>query len=255
MQLEKYVRSVLIKKMEERDNLIPSTDEHHINMADNTNASRVIHGEHDRTSNIDMAPSTHYDFDTYSSRCNVFGVTSTQRNRKHRGIRRNKVKSIRRCANRNRRLAASISIKDYNSLRIMVPSIASNTNASRLKVVDEAVRYIRELEEALANKVCSEGGLILPEFDEFTKTTNSDLDSFSTSSNSTYHSLESMTEVSSDSTKLDKKNTSVNIIKVDKRSDLRNLVKQLIITPQTNYGSGVNGFIKTSISETKANRD
>ena len=69
MQLEKYVRSVLIKKMEERDNLIPSTDEHHINMADNTNASRVIHGEHDRTSNIDMAPSTHYDFDTYSSRC------------------------------------------------------------------------------------------------------------------------------------------------------------------------------------------
>ena len=132
MQLEKYVRSVLIKKMEERDNLIPSTDEHHINMADNTNASRVIHGEHDRTSNIDMASSTHYDFDTYSSRCNVFGVTSTQRNRKHRGIRRNKVKSIRRCANRNRRLAPSISIKDYNSLRIMVPSIASNTNASRV---------------------------------------------------------------------------------------------------------------------------
>ena len=127
--------------------------------------------------------------------------------------------------------------------------------AFQLKVVDEAVRYIRELEEALANKVCSEGGLILPEFDEFTKTTNSDLDSFSTSSNSTYHSLESMTEVSSDSTKLDKKNTSVNIIKVGKRSDLRNLVKQLIITPQTNYGSGVNGFIKTSISETKANRD
>ena len=131
--------------------------------------------------------------------------------------------------------------------------------AFQLKVVDEAVRYIRELEEALANKVCSEGGLILPEFDELTKTTNSDLDSFSTSSNSTYHSLESMTEVSSDSTKLDKKNTSVNIIKVDKRSDLRNLVKQLIITPQINYGSDcneiLNGFIKTSISETTANRD
>ena len=132
MQLEKYVRSVLIRKIEERDNLIPSTDEHHINMAGNTNASRVIQGEHDRTSNIDMAPSTHHEFDTYSSRCNAFGVSSTQRNRKHRGIRRNKVKSIRRCANRNRRLAASISINDYNSLRIMVPSIASNTNASRV---------------------------------------------------------------------------------------------------------------------------
>ena len=68
-----------------------------------------------------------------------------------------------------------------------------------------------------------------------------------------------MTEVSSDSTKMDKKNASVNIIKVDKRSDLRNLVKQLIITPQTNYEPDcteiLNGFIKTSISETKANRD
>ena len=129
----------------------------------------------------------------------------------------------------------------------------------QLKVVDEAVRYIRELEEALANKVCSEGGLILPDFDEFTKTTNPDLDSLSTSSNSTYHSLESMSELSSDSTKMDKKNASVNIIKVDKRSDLRNLVKQLIITPQTNYGSDcneiINGLIKTPISETKANRD
>ena len=124
--------------------------------------------------------------------------------------------------------------------------------AFQLKVVDEAVRYIRELEEALANKVCSEGGLILPEFNEFKQTTNSDIDSLSTSSNSTYHSLESMTEVST-------KNASVNIIKVDKRSDLRNLVKQLIITPQTNYGPAcneiLNGLIKTSISETKANRD
>ena len=68
-----------------------------------------------------------------------------------------------------------------------------------------------------------------------------------------------MTEVSSDSTKMDKKNASVNIIKIDKRSDLRNLVKQLIITPQTNYEPDcteiLNGFIKTSISETKANRD
>ena len=99
----------------------------------------------------------------------------------------------------------------------------------------------------------------MPEFDEFKQTTNSDIDSLSTSSNSTYHSLESMTEVSSDFTKMDKKNTSVNIIKVDKRSDLRNLVKQLIITPQINYGSDcneiLNGFIKTSISETTANRD
>ena len=131
--------------------------------------------------------------------------------------------------------------------------------AFQLKVVDEAVRYIRELEDALANKVCSEGGLILPEFDEFKQTTNSDLDSLSASSNSTYHSLDSMTEVSSDSTKMDKKNASVNIIKVDKRSDLRNLVKQLIITPQTNYEPDcteiLNGFIKTSISDTKANRD
>ena len=99
----------------------------------------------------------------------------------------------------------------------------------------------------------------MPEFDEFKQTTNSDLDSLSTSSNSAYHSLESMTEVSSDSTKMDKKNASVNIIKIDKRSDLRNLVKQLIITPQTNYEPDcteiLNGFIKTSISETKANRD
>ena len=92
----------------------------------------------------------------------------------------------------------------------------------------------------------------MPEFNEFKQTTNSDIDSLSTSSNSTYHSLESMTEVST-------KNASVNIIKVDKRSDLRNLVKQLIITPQTNYGPDGNeildGFIRTSISETKANRD
>ena len=99
----------------------------------------------------------------------------------------------------------------------------------------------------------------MPEFDEFKQTTNPDLDSLSTSSNSTYHSLDSMTEVSRDSTKMDKKNASVNIIKVDKRSDLRNLVKQLIITPQTNYGPDcneiLNGLIKTSISETKANRD
>ena len=99
----------------------------------------------------------------------------------------------------------------------------------------------------------------MPEFDEFKQTTNSDLDSLSASSNSTYHSLDSMTELSSDSTKMDKKNASVNIIKVDKRSDLRNLVKQLIITPQTNYGPDGNeildGFIRTSISETKANRD
>ena len=68
-----------------------------------------------------------------------------------------------------------------------------------------------------------------------------------------------MTEVSSDYTTMDKKNASVNIIKIDKRSDLRNFVKQLIITPQTNYGPDGNeirnGFIKTSISETKANRD
>ena len=99
----------------------------------------------------------------------------------------------------------------------------------------------------------------MPEFDEFTRTTNSDLDSLSRSSNSTYHSLDSMTEVSSDYTTMDKKNASVNIIKIDKRSDLRNFVKQLIITPQTNYGPDGNeirnGFIKTSISETKANRD
>ena len=110
-------------------------------------------------------------------------------------------------------------------------------------MVDEAVRYIRELETALANKVNTEGGLDLPDLDMFTKSRDQQFNI--PSENSLVLSLD---RISKSLCKPAKSNHMDNIR--HSRIDLRNFVSQFIITPQRRYVHECSDILhKTSISD------
>lgn len=231
MQLENYERSMLAINEEEegeQDLLVPIFNGHETNMS-TEQANRFPLPQRGIENNSERIEHNHNAM-THGQRRNMISVNTRLRGRQQHRLRRNKSKSLRRNIHRNSN-QASIPIRYYNSLRIMVPSVASNSNASKLTVVDEAVRYIRELETALENKVNSEGGLHLPEVEVLAQTTNPQSTSSSENSSS-YHSLDNVFErsrVPPSSTN----NGGVN--NRDKSIDLRNLVSQFIITSQRRY--------------------
>ena len=115
-----------------------------------------------------------------------------------------------------------------------------------MQVVDEAVRYIRELETALANKVNTEGGLDLPDLDMSTKSRNQQYSI--PSENSLALSLDRISESVSKPNHIDNIRHS--------RIDLRNFVSQFIITPQRRYVHECSEILhKTSISDTNMDRE
>ena len=122
-------------------------------------------------------------------------------------------------------------------------------------MVDEAVRYIRELETALANKVNTDGGLVLPEF-EMGQQQPANSQSASSSENNSYHSLESIPERFVGVPKINNSN-SVSI--KNNRTELRNLVSQFIMPPQARFlhdcSEVLRGLHQTSISNTSLDRE
>jgi hypothetical protein len=103
------------------------------------------------------------------------------------------------------------------------------------------VRYIRELETALENKVNTEGGLDLPDLDMFTE-------------NSLVFSLDRVSK-SLEKPAISNHNDDIR----HSRIDLRNFVSQFIITPQRGYvhecSEILHGLNKTSISDTNVDRE
>lgn len=156
MQLEKYVRNLLVDE-DTQEISIPIPTEFEIDMSSRENNLSSSEGE---GNSLEFQNSRH------ETKPSLSVNTKIHRHRQ----RRSQNRLLRRNVKKNGKIS-SIPFQQYNSLRIMVPSVASNENASRIEVVDEAVRYIKELESTLANKVMNEGGLVLPGITFFDRTT------------------------------------------------------------------------------------
>ena len=131
MQLENYERSMLANNEEEgQDLLIPIFNGHETNMSTEQNdrspsLQRGIENNSERVEHNHGAM-------THGQRGNRISVNTRLRGRQQHRQRRNKSNSLRRNMHRNNN-QTSIPIRHYNSLRIMVPSVASNKNASRVR--------------------------------------------------------------------------------------------------------------------------
>ena len=134
MQLEQYVRTILVKNTEETQNVIipvlaeiqPSAS-----MSRHQNASSSPQQQQQRVQQLDAEEKLTI-ISNLPSRCNNgISVNTRHRSRPQHRIRRTKHKSLARNIKRNKKLA-SIPIQHYNSLKSMVPSIASNENTSRV---------------------------------------------------------------------------------------------------------------------------
>jgi len=162
--------------------------------------------------------------------------------------RRCQKKSIGRSIKKNKK-ASSISIQQYNSLRIMVPSVASNKNASRIEVVDEAVRYIKELESTLANKAIHEGGLFLPRINLFEKAVKQQV--IPLIHNRNFVPL----EASINSQQID--NNGIDLI--ENSSQLRNLVNHFVVNPRQTFIHDcteiLRGLNETTISDNSSRKN
>ena len=125
MQLENYVRSMLTKNKLEaeggEDILVPVFASIESNMLITPNRS---------SSEEDKGEAKHTGVNNDFQRChNRLRLSTRHRVRQQHKQRRNKAKSLGGSVKRNK---SSIPIHHYNSLRVMVPSIASNTNASKV---------------------------------------------------------------------------------------------------------------------------
>ena len=117
MQLEKYVVNLLAEEDDREVLAQTSTEAQTIMSIKDTNPS---FSQHDEKS-----------FDLHNEKLKYkSGVCVNAKIHKNRH-RRCQKKSIGRSIKKNKK-ASSISIQQYNSLRIMVPSVASNENASRV---------------------------------------------------------------------------------------------------------------------------
>ena len=119
-------------------------------------------------------------------------------------------------------------------------------------MVDEAVRYIRELETALANKVKSYGGQLPPELEMLQQNTNQEFP-LSPENRSDQHPLNHVYESST----AQSNNPCMN--SVDRSIQLRNLISQFIITSQRTYNHDcteiLHGLHKATISDTVVDRE
>ena len=118
MQLEKYVRSMLAKE-EDQEIMIPTLSEFESDMMSEDNNS-LSSSEQD-------ANSLEFQNSKNQTKSGLSVHKKIHRNRQ-RGCQN---KLLRRKLRKNRK-TNSIPIQQYNSLRVMVPSIASNENVSRV---------------------------------------------------------------------------------------------------------------------------
>ena len=118
MQLEKYVRSMLAKE-EDQEIIIPTLSE--------PESDRMCEDNNSLSSSEQDENSLEFQSSKSQTKSGLSVHKKIHRNRQ----RGNQNKLLRRNLRRNRK-ANSIPIHQYNSLRVMVPSIASNENASRV---------------------------------------------------------------------------------------------------------------------------
>ena len=133
MQLENYKRSFLACKEgeEEEDLLIPIFNENETGMSiQHRNRSSLLQGNIE--TNLGRIEYTQNEMMGSGERRN----TTVSINTKPKGIQQHRLrrsKTLRRkVLNTHKKELASIPIHVYDSLRVMVPSVASNKNASRV---------------------------------------------------------------------------------------------------------------------------
>jgi len=234
MQLEKYVINLLAKE-DDREVLEPTSTESQTIMSIKDNNPSF--SQHDGKSS-DLQNQTL----KYKS-----GVSVNAKIHKNR-LRRCQKRAIGKSIKKNTK-ASSISLEQYNSLRIMVPSVASNENASRIEVVDEAVRYIKELESTLANKVIHEGGLLLPGMNLFEKAVKQQVIPLIHNRNLV------PLEASINSQQIDKNGIHL----IENSTQLRNLVNHFVVTPRQRLVHDcteiLKGLNETTISDNSSRKN
>ena len=143
MHLETYERSILVSNAEIAELSGPIFNAHEINMPIRPNAATlyevVNRGDQDKSSNDHQPKPPNISINSVSR------ITTKIRSRKEYRP-KSRTKLTFRRNNRRKSNHSSIPIRHYNSLRIMVPSIASNRYTSKVSITTKSDKLMLSIE-------------------------------------------------------------------------------------------------------------